>query len=152
MTATQAAIGKVLGVSQDTVSLWLKVITNTNARNTDTPPSGPGPATVAARRNKLTTIVNLTDAYRLAEWPNVSDRQIAEICAVGYSLVAEVRQSQLPDSGSSPQPRIGKDGKTRKPSKSTKQSPAPPPRIRLPKHPQPYQADSSRYRWLALRR
>jgi hypothetical protein len=51
----------------------------------------------------------------LAEWPNVSDRQIAEICAVGYSLVAEVRQSQLPDSGSSPQPRIGKDGNRQAP-------------------------------------
>jgi hypothetical protein len=47
----------------------------------------------------------------LAEWPKVSDRQIAELCAVGYSLVAEVRKIQLPDSGSC---RIGADGKQRR--------------------------------------
>lgn len=64
----------------------------------------------------------------LAEWPNVSDRQIAEICAVSPSSVAEYRgQLSNLDSSPEPQPRIGKDGKTRKPSKSTKQSPAPPP-------------------------
>lgn len=127
----------MLGVSQDTVSLWLKVITNTNARNTDTPPSGPGPATVAARRNKLTTIVNLTDAYRLAEWPNVSDRQIAEICAVGHDMVAGIRAGQLAENAScEPQPRIGKDGKTRKlPKKASEpepELPAPPLRPGMP--------------------
>ena len=56
----------------------------------------------------------------LAEWPNVSDRQIAEICAVNHHLVADARSAQLGDSPSSPepQPRIGKDGKTRKPGPS----------------------------------
>ncbi len=137
MTATQAAIGKVLGVSQDTVSLWLKVITNTNARNTDTPPSGPGPATVAARRNKLTTIVNLTDAYRLAEWPNVSDRQIAEICAVSNPFVSEIHNQLLTiNSSLDSQPRVGKDGKTRKlPKKASEpepELPAPPLRPGMP--------------------
>ena len=67
----------------------------------------------------------------LAEWPNVSDRQIAEICAVGHDMVAGIRAGQLAENAScEPQPRVGKDGKARKPMKlsnSTKHSPAPPP-------------------------
>jgi len=47
----------------------------------------------------------------LAEWPQVSDRQIAELCAVGYTLVAEVRKAQLPETGSW---RLGADGKQRR--------------------------------------
>jgi len=52
----------------------------------------------------------------------MSDRAIAELCGVGYSLVAASRPKQLPDSGSSTalncnnitvEPRTGLDGKTR---------------------------------------
>lgn len=50
----------------------------------------------------------------LAEWPRLSDRKIAEICAVGHDMVADVRQNQLAENASSPPPpRIGRDGKER---------------------------------------
>lgn len=51
----------------------------------------------------------------LAEWPKLSDRQIAEICAVSNNFVSEQRKSQLSsDDSSEPQTRIGRDGKERK--------------------------------------
>jgi uncharacterized ParB-like nuclease family protein len=46
----------------------------------------------------------------LREFPNLSNRAIAELCRVGPSMVNGVRP-QLPDSGSS---RVGKDGKVRR--------------------------------------
>lgn len=63
----------------------------------------------------------------LAEWPKLSDREIARICAVGYSLVGEVRKDQLPESDScEPQhaTRIGADGKERRMPRAESQ-PAP---------------------------
>lgn len=67
----------------------------------------------------------------LAEWPNVSDRQIAEICAVGDHLVADVRSTNCVNPAvDQPQPRIGKDGRLRKLPKKTSETelelPAPP--------------------------
>jgi hypothetical protein len=52
----------------------------------------------------------------LSEWPKLSDRQIAEICAVSSEMVGDVRKKQLSESDSSPEPitRIGRDGKERK--------------------------------------
>lgn len=47
----------------------------------------------------------------LKEFAGMSDRAVAEMCGVGYSLVADVRKDQLPESDSSP--RQGLDGKTR---------------------------------------
>lgn len=48
-------------------------------------------------------------ALALAEWPKVSDREIAEICAVGNHLVADVRKQV----GESPTcPKVGRDGKS----------------------------------------
>jgi uncharacterized ParB-like nuclease family protein len=49
----------------------------------------------------------------LAEFGNLSDREIAKVCAVGHQLVG-VARAQLDDSSSSPTPRLGADGKTRK--------------------------------------
>lgn len=58
-----------------------------------------------------------------AEWAKKSDRWIAEKCAVGYTLVATIRAEQLPVTGSS-KPRVGKDGKVRKPPKARDAKPA----------------------------
>lgn len=59
----------------------------------------------------------------LKEFPKLSDREIARICAVGHPLVAEVRgQLEGPSSSST---RIGADGKERKmPMPAKKQEPA----------------------------
>jgi hypothetical protein len=65
----------------------------------------------------------------LAAWPRLSDRKLAEICAVHHQLVADVRRSELDDSSSSPEPaaRIGADGKERKlPAKPKPQQQEPP--------------------------
>jgi len=61
-------------------------------------------------------------ALALSEWPGVSDRSIAETCAVHHQLVADVR-SQLGESSSSPvASRIGADGRTRRlPQRPTNQ-------------------------------
>ena len=63
----------------------------------------------------------------LTEWPRLSDRQIAETCAVGHPLVAEVRR-QLEDSSSSSgaQTRIGADGRVRRLPQRRQQSVAGP--------------------------
>ena len=62
----------------------------------------------------------------LAEWPKLSDREIARICAVSHIMVADVRPGQLEDSSSlQPATRIGKDGKERKmPVKAVVTAPA----------------------------
>lgn len=49
----------------------------------------------------------------LAEFPNLSDRQIAELCGVGHPFVGHVR-SQLESDSSSTEPRLGADGKIRR--------------------------------------
>lgn len=49
----------------------------------------------------------------LAEWPKLSDRQIAEICAVNHHLVSDCRKAQLGESPSS-ETRLGRDGKERR--------------------------------------
>lgn len=51
----------------------------------------------------------------LREFPNLSNREIARICGVGYTLVGEQRK-QLTETGSSAEPetRIGADGKERR--------------------------------------
>ena len=49
----------------------------------------------------------------LSEFGNLSDREIAKICAVGDHLVASAR-GQLRESRSSPVARLGADGKIRK--------------------------------------
>ena len=47
------------------------------------------------------------------EWPKLSDREIARICAVNPSLVADVRKAKVPESGTcEPTKRIGGDGKS----------------------------------------
>jgi hypothetical protein len=48
----------------------------------------------------------------LAEWPKLSDREIARICAVGDHLVADARSANCGNPAVE-QPRIGRDGKTR---------------------------------------
>lgn len=51
----------------------------------------------------------------LQEWPKLSDREIAKICAVSNNFVGEVRsQLSSDDSSVSPTTRIGADGKERK--------------------------------------
>lgn len=47
----------------------------------------------------------------LAEWPKLSDRKIAEMCAVGNALVGEVRRQVFESNTCQDQSRIGKDGK-----------------------------------------
>jgi hypothetical protein len=60
----------------------------------------------------------------LAEWPKLSDRELARICAVGHPFVGDVRKAQVEsDSTYQPQTRIGGDGKERKPP--TKPAPLP---------------------------
>jgi hypothetical protein len=81
----------------------------------------------------------------LAEWPKVSDREIARICAVSNNFVSDTRKTQLSsnDSSEKPEKRTGADGRTRrvpkrkprpKVEKASEPSPAPepeePPRIR----------------------
>ena len=65
----------------------------------------------------------------LEEWPKLSDRELAKICAVHHDLVADVRKTQLADSASSsePEPRIGADGKSRRMPKKHTEAPAPAP-------------------------
>ena len=58
----------------------------------------------------------------LKEFPNLSDRALAEICLVGHPFVADVRRAQLESDSSStpvkpqfpPPPRIGRDGVERR--------------------------------------
>lgn len=50
----------------------------------------------------------------LAEWPKLSNREIARICAVHHDHVRDVRNHQLADSASSNlETRVGADGKER---------------------------------------
>jgi hypothetical protein len=65
----------------------------------------------------------------LAEWPKLSDREIARICAVSHPFVIEMRR-ELVTVTSSPEPatRIGADGKERKlPQRKAPVTPAPSP-------------------------
>jgi hypothetical protein len=48
----------------------------------------------------------------LSEWPNYSDRQIADICGVSNMMVAAFKRIQVKDSFTSPEKVEGKDGKT----------------------------------------
>jgi len=50
----------------------------------------------------------------LEEWPKLSDRQIAEICAVGAPLVGDTRAILNCNNVTVDQSRIGRDGKERK--------------------------------------
>ncbi|HEU5125015.1 MAG TPA: ParB N-terminal domain-containing protein [Verrucomicrobiae bacterium] len=51
----------------------------------------------------------------VTEWPSLSNREIARICAVHHDLVGEVRQDQLAESASSiPAIRVGADGRQRR--------------------------------------
>ena len=52
----------------------------------------------------------------LAEWPDLSDREIAKICGVGHPFVGDVRGQLVSDSScdAPPTTRIGADGKRRK--------------------------------------
>jgi ParB-like chromosome segregation protein Spo0J len=62
----------------------------------------------------------------LAEWPNLSNREIARICAVHHDHVGDVRKDQLAESATAgteetncaksavERPRIGRDGKMRR--------------------------------------
>lgn len=60
----------------------------------------------------------------LGEWPQLSDRQIAEICAVSNNFVSERRgQLSSDDSCETPTARTGKDGKTRKLPKKREEAP-----------------------------
>jgi hypothetical protein len=81
----------------------------------------------------------------LAEWPKLSDRKIAEICAVGNALVGEVRRQVFESNTSPDESRIGKDGKqypvkssvdfeqAQEPASEPPISiPAPPPAVRSP--------------------
>jgi hypothetical protein len=47
----------------------------------------------------------------LHEWPQLSDRSIAEICAVGNALVGDVRRQVFESNTCDSQPRLGRDGK-----------------------------------------
>ena len=47
----------------------------------------------------------------LVEWPKLSDRRIAEICAVSNNFVGECRRQVSSDDTCQPGERIGKDGK-----------------------------------------
>lgn len=49
----------------------------------------------------------------LAEWPKLSDRELAKVCAVGNALVGEVRNCLI-QTVEQPQTRIGADGRERK--------------------------------------
>jgi len=61
----------------------------------------------------------------LNEWPKLSSREFAKICAVNKSLVEDVRKDQLADSAScEPVKRVGADGKERR---MPVQKPTPPP-------------------------
>ena len=47
----------------------------------------------------------------LAEWPQLSDREIARICAVHHTLAGSVRREQVAESATCPKTRQGADGK-----------------------------------------
>jgi hypothetical protein len=59
----------------------------------------------------------------LAEWPNLSDREFAKICAVSFMLVASIRRELPTYCSPNPAKRIGADGKSRK--MPTRKGPAP---------------------------
>lgn len=74
----------------------------------------------------------------LAEWPKLSDRELAKICAVSNELVGDVRKTQLSDSDSST--RIGADGKERKlPTKKPAEPPTAPQASEPTSRPEPEQ-------------
>lgn len=50
----------------------------------------------------------------LAEWPNMSDRAISDICAVSNNLVSEMRRQLSSDDSCGKETRLGKDGKERR--------------------------------------
>lgn len=50
----------------------------------------------------------------MAEWPKLSDVEISRICAVGKTLVGEVRPYAQPVEKTGCETRIGADGKERK--------------------------------------
>ena len=57
----------------------------------------------------------------LAEWPKLSDRELAKICAVGNALVSECRNC-LNQTVEQPQTRIGADGRERRMPKKKNQN------------------------------
>jgi hypothetical protein len=61
----------------------------------------------------------------LAEWPRLSDRKIAEVCAVSHQAVTNWRGELSTVDSSPPLPRIGRDGKERN---------LPQPREQVPSH------------------
>jgi hypothetical protein len=72
----------------------------------------------------------------LAEWPKLSSRELARICAVSDTMVNELRRSNMEQylekqgvrcKNLAPEPRIGKDGKTYKTKEKPAASPAPQP-------------------------
>ncbi len=50
----------------------------------------------------------------LAEWPKLSDVELSRICAVGKTMVGEVRRDIQPVEKTGSETRIGADGKERK--------------------------------------
>ena len=69
----------------------------------------------------------------LSEFGNLSDREIAKVCAVHHTFVGRER-NQLVQDTSSPAPRLGADGKTRKlPAKqAVDETPATAPQTPIP--------------------
>lgn len=64
----------------------------------------------------------------LAEWPEISNEHIAEICAIGAPLVGRVRQELEANSNIvRVETRIGRDGKRRKVKRAAKAKPQPEP-------------------------
>lgn len=56
----------------------------------------------------------------IAEWPGLSDRKLAEICAVSDALVSDVREAQVQESRTCPPAkRVGADGKSYPASRKT---------------------------------
>jgi len=58
----------------------------------------------------------------LTEFPKLSSRAVAKLCGVSPDLVDRFRRDQVPETGTSPEPRTGADGK----SYPAKREPAPP--------------------------
>lgn len=70
----------------------------------------------------------------LSEWPKLSDREIARICAVGNKFVGDVRSELCLEHSSKNETRIGADGKTRKlPTRKTASDSEPEPEEERPR-------------------
>lgn len=69
---------------------------------------------IQRKMRRITNVYRRFMSLALAEWPKLSDVEIGRICAVGKTLVGDVRRESQPVEKTGSETRIGRDGKERK--------------------------------------